>query len=426
MPNKLQEGIYLNGVERPYNRTKKSSYRNKTFAILFLRTKKTSRSAEVKQAINELWKKYELLKKGRIYDNGEKYSVPSGNLTVLIGYGPKIFQLFGTVKRIPRDFEGKQFLPAIGSRPILNGSGIRYSTERHDNFGLHEHLVIQLISDSQLPSYRAIVETWKEVHKERNVLSLTSFYTGFQRDDRRSWLGFHDEVSNLKDEDERRRAITIDRNNNNLLPRDFWTQGGTYLAFMRIAIDLLTWEKIGRRKQELVVGRNKHTGSFLTGVDKKGRPIYKRIPRTLRDPFMSKELQNHPDYFRINSYSSKYSGIDIESSTTILNQSHIGRSRHIDEIDSKYPSSRRIFRQGFEFVESARDGVLTAGLNFVSFQNDPGRLFFILSDTNWMGKANFGGSPQDVQLNNLLSVMTTGIFFIPPNERPFPGACIFN
>jgi Dyp-type peroxidase family len=262
------------------------------------------------------------------------------------------------------------------------------------------------------------------LHKGHDILSLTSFCTGFQREDRRSWLGFHDEVSNLRNEKERRKAITIDRNNNNLLPRDFWTQGGTYLAFMRIAIDLLRWEKIGRRKQELVVGRNKITGWPLIGVDKKGRPIYQRTPRTPRDPFMGKGPQDHPDYFRINSYSSEYTGIDIASSTTILNQSHIGRCRHTDDIDSKYPSSRRIFRQGFEFVESARDG-LTVGLNFVSFQNDPGRLFFILSDPNWMGKANFGGSPHDVQLSNLLSVQATGVFFIPPNEKPFPGASIF-
>ena len=45
--------------------------------------------------------------------------------------------------------------------------------------------------------------------------------------------------------------------------------------------------------------------------------------------------------------------VDTELSSEILNQSHIGRTRHFDQIESDDPVSRRIFRQGFEFIESA-------------------------------------------------------------------------
>jgi hypothetical protein len=41
-----------------------------------------------------------------------------------------------------------------------------------------------------------------------------------------------------------------------------------------------------------------------------------------------------------------------------------------------------------------------------------------------MGKANFGGSP-DLFGQDLLSILSAGMFFVPANEKPFPGASIF-
>jgi hypothetical protein len=41
-----------------------------------------------------------------------------------------------------------------------------------------------------------------------------------------------------------------------------------------------------------------------------------------------------------------------------------------------------------------------------------------------MGNANFGGSP-DLFSDNLLSVLSVGMFFVPPKEKPFPEASIF-
>ena len=112
----------------------------------------------------------------------------------------------------------------------------------------------------------------------------------------------------------------------------------------------------------------------------------------------------------------------------MLNQSHIGRTRHIDRIPIGEPTSRRIYRQSFEFLEPVADDPFKpfrVGLNFVSFQNDPGRLLFILTDRNWLGNANFGGETDNVDMAKFLSVIAAGIFFVPPAEKPFPGASIF-
>jgi hypothetical protein len=63
-------------------------------------------------------------------------------------------------------------------------------------------------------------------------------------------------------------------------------------------------------------------------------------------------------------------------------------------------------------------------MNFISFQNDTKRLFFILTDSHWTDNANFGGSPVLVE-ENILSVISASMFFVPVREKPFLGAAIF-
>ena len=76
----------------------------------------------------------------------------------------------------------------------------------------------------------------------------------------------------------------------------------------------------------------------------------------------------------------------------ILTQSHISRAHHLNQGPPNDPGSLRILRQGYEFLESSESapGFVT-GLNFVSFQDTPQRLFRILSTEGWLGKTNFAG-----------------------------------
>jgi Dyp-type peroxidase family len=435
MVRKLQKGIYYR-EEHPLLKPgvilqNQKLLRNDSFAILFLRVAEGSKANHVGQSLHKLWKMYESLQKGNMRDL-PNHSVPTGKLSVLIGYGPNIFTLPDVRKKLPNDLKDSQFLPPgkVGGGPILNGSGIKYADDVHQNLGTSEHIAVQFISNTQLATYRAVVETWKHLRYnniEKEPLHFTGFYTGFQRDDGRSWLGFHDGVSNMKSDKERVEAIAISKLSNNLKPEDFWTKYGTYLAFLRIEIDLDVWQKIQRKHQELIVGRDKLTGCPLVGVDKRGIPIKKEgYPTKLG--IDAEDLRDHTDFFKKPDVSNKAKAIlDVNTTFKILNQSHIGRTRHIDGISSKEATSRRIFRQGFEFLEPLHNPTkpFRAGLNFVSFQNDPGRLFFILTDPNWMGNANFGGDPDNKQgMDRFLSVLAAGVFFVPPVEKPFPGASI--
>lgn len=424
MTNDIQEGIYYDTMQEF------KSYGNYSYAILFLKILDGFCGEDVVKALKKIWQMYELLKKGQVPDLGQYAVRAPPELTVLIGYGPKIFKIPGITKRIPKDFARTQFLPSINGNPILNGCGINYSQQSCQNVGTSEHIAIQFISATQLGSYRAVVETWRHINNVTNndkCLQFTRFFTGFQRDDGRSWLGFHDEVSNMKDKKERKDAIAIDRTSNQLKPEDFWTEGGTYMAFLRTEVDLDAWDRIGRKDQELIIGRDKKTGSPIIGVDEEGKPIvvegYDGV-----DPaeFYDITFHDHPDYLR----SSKFNytkGIDFERSRNILIQSHIGRTRHISKIRSKDPTSRKIFRQGFEFIEplSSKKKPFRLGLNFISYQNDPRRFFFILTDPRWMGKSNFGG-PNDLSNNKILSVIAAGMFFVPRAQKPFPGYSILH
>ena len=66
---------------------------------------------------------------------------------------------------------------------------------------------------------------------------------------------------------------------------------------------------------------------------------------------------------------------------------------------------------------------MAVGLNFVSFQDHPDRLFTILKNEGWLGGTNFGGSPGP----ELLSALAAAVFFCPARDDAelFPGASIF-
>ena len=67
----------------------------------------------------------------------------------------------------------------------------------------------------------------------------------------------------------------------------------------------------------------------------------------------NKKYHDHPDYFKQVSHFPKkiQDKIDVNKSFKVLNESHIGKTRYFDKINNKFIPSRRIFRQGFEFIE---------------------------------------------------------------------------
>ena len=185
----------------------------------------------------------------------------TGTLSVLIGYGPKFFHIKGLTKSKPKHLNDEWLFhpPGLGGGPIISDVGLKYSEEVKSNEVANDHVAIQFIGDTHLSTHRAIVETWKvlrkiDIEESYAPMAMRSFYIGFNRPDGRTWLGFHDGVSNIRST-ERLKQIQI--NKKNLNPVDYWTANGTYMAFLRITVDLTIWESIPIRDQERIVGRQK-------------------------------------------------------------------------------------------------------------------------------------------------------------------------
>ncbi len=418
MSSRIQNGIYYNKKQTP----------GASLCAVFLRASASSDATGIGKILSKLWNVYEDLKNGVVKDLPQNSrNRLAGNLSILIGYGPATFKIKGTRLSKPDELsdEWRFNSPwAKGGGPIMDEVGLSYASDITENPISNDHVMLQFIGNSELITQRAVVETWKLLRDNpdgKDALHMKTFYTGFKRADMRNWLGFHDGVSNMMT-NERLGAIAI--NKSSVALADNWTINGTYLVFMRIAIDLDIWDKIGRKYQERIVGRDKITGCPLIGVDKNDNNISMKgcpIPGTFEVFEKGNEhFRTHPPYGnQINLH-----GISDQT----LTQSHIGRAYKIDNVPSWNNKSSRIFRQGFDFLESINTSpFIRVGLNFISFQGSTKRLSGILK--YGLGKANFGGNPEKPFLgeNNLLSVRAAGMFLVPPyDERDaFPGQRIF-
>lgn len=402
----VQEGIYFEPGERPA----------KFFALLLLRAAEHRDARRVGERLRDLWSLYAGLKEGRVPDLAP-VAVPTeeDDLQVLLGLGPGAFELRGAARSRPDGLSGaRTFASPEQNSPVLPGSGIRYAADAGTGAAAAE-VCVQVTGETKLAVDRAIVETWKLLCDRAGPdsgapdLEIAAFYLGSQRSDRRSWIDFHDGLSNMRSED-REAAIAIDTRGG-----EEWCAGGTYLAFLRLAVDLAVWRRLGRSEQELIVGRDKLSGCPIVSTAG-GAPV--TDPECPVPGTQIWETPNDPRFAE-----------PPPTSDPVVLQSHVQRANHHGE--GVGPGGRRVFRQGYEFLEW-KEGPpgFRAGLNFVSFQDSLDRLFGMLTGEGWLGRVNFGGDPnaQPPGLDSLLSAYAAHTFFVPPRAadgEPFPGASVF-
>lgn len=269
-------------------------------------------------------------------------------------------------------------------------------------------LALQYTAASEHAAARAAVETWKLIEAERLPLAVSGCFPGFQRDDGRSWIGFHDGVTNI--EPSQRLAAVECRGD----PE--WNRGGTYLAFLRVQVDLREWGALSSAEQEIVVGRDKLTGCPLASIERAATGLR---PRPIADapPAPAADWRERDAHFN-----------PPETVEPLLEASHVHRANQARAAGGT-PGGERIFRQGYEYLDRIGPAGPTLGLNFVSFQNDIERLQQILGLEGWLGDVNFGGpaapAPGEPQPPRLLSLRAGGFYAVPPRAAPFPGATLF-
>lgn len=401
----LQEGIFW----------KEKSTPGKYFGILFLELSMDSDLISIDHYLNELYTLCTKMKKG--FDPYHlDITMKNADLNVTIGYGQNVFDKFSLNKKSPEELSqyGKFRSPKTsGGGLLLRGSKLKYLNNVTKNVAT-EDVVLQFTANTILEVNRSILNCIELTNANSTVADVSNFYTGFHRDDKRSWIGFHDGISNLKSGQDRLGAIQIKPK----IAKDEWTVNGTYLYFLRIHVDVNKWNSIDEKIQELLVGRKKISGCPIS--NSKNNTAVSGCPFTGTETIVDRDA--------VGDLPNKIYFEPPIVSDEVVKASHVQRvNQHVEPSNDK--NSLRIFRQGYEFFEHADSPPgYKAGLNFVSFQDSPDRVTRILTQPSWMGNINFGGLEEEQDnFGDLLKIESGGIYIIPPvNENElYPGQIIF-
>ncbi|MGH7303535.1 MAG: Dyp-type peroxidase [Candidatus Rokuibacteriota bacterium] len=389
---RLQDGIYAGGRDSP----------DRAYRLLLLNVKRSATLAQARTAITSVWKMLEELRNGVVRDlrstrDGVPHApVPPAALTGLLGFGAR---LFDHDSRLPPHGNKPTELIALRQGPNEPFSSLHWTTD--GTRAGEADLALQFIAETELAVNRAVAEVYRLLVTDALPLEFVASYGGFNREDKRSWLNFHDGISNLAP-DQRLTAIEV-------TVRDpEWMDGGTYMVFLRLALNLETWWRLPREQQEALVGRDKLSGCPLQAMSAELVPVVADGCPLAGGPPENPKYKDPP-----------------ETRDSVLAVSHIYRAN-----PTRLPPSdrtNRIFRQGYEFLESPADGQLRFGLNFVSFQRALARFTEILTKDGWLKQVNFAGHtarpiPPPIELARIVA---GGYYAIPRKSDPFPGAEIF-
>jgi deferrochelatase/peroxidase EfeB len=386
---RIQEGVFFRRGERP----------PPCWRLLLLDVADGAAPAEAHAAVGALLRMLAALRAGRVRElRGQRAAgidatrTTFDGLAALIGYGRSLFDATPPLTTSPRP-EFLAYLPSRGDAfPALPWvDGARPAGEAD--------LALQLTGASVAAVDRAAVEVWKLIEDERLPLAPVASFDGFGRPDGRGWLEFHDGVSNMESS-QRIGAIAAGADPD-------WMSGGTYMAFLRLRVDLRVWRALDRGDQELVVGRDKLSGSPLVAVrrDARGRA------HPVAAPLQRAEHLDPP-----------------QTGDPLLEASHVHRANQ-SRASPDAPAALRIFRQGYDFLDAIGPDGPELGMNFVSFQSDLQALQHVLHLPGWLADVNFGGpaAPREGEPPSpqLIGLIAGGLYAVPPRGRPFPGARLF-
>jgi len=393
----LQDGIYLSPATRPPH----------AFLFLTLDINADIDSVSARDAVQRVYVALTDIRAGVVRDllatrQGETdQPIEAGTFDFLLGYGASFFDSTRglTEAKRPARLTGL----TRHREPFAN---LPWSSEA--SRGGEGDLCVQLTGRDAHATSRAAVEVWKAIHDDQLPLAISGGFDGFARDDGRSWIGFHDGVSNIRPS-QRLAAVACQGD-------PAWNQGGTYLAFLRCAVDLAAWRRLSRSAQELLVGRDKLTGCALEGTAEDDRELlpraYAGCPAAGDAPAADRDKFRDPP----------------ESGDPVVEASHIHRANQ-NRSEPTTHAGHRIYRQGYEYLAGFGPHGPDLGLNFVSFQRDLEHLWQILGLPGWLGGVNFGGRPDrgpgEPEPIELLSLKAAGFYAVPPRQSPFPGASLF-
>lgn len=400
--DRIQDGVFFRSTERP-----PACYR-----LLLLDAAQSVHGRAVREAVERTLEMLHRLKVGELPElpgtgTAETRETAEGfrGLGVLVGFGRRLFdsQVHDPpLVRVERPHTLVYLRRYRDAFPALPWS----SRAPQGNEG-EADIALQFTGPNEAGVNRAAVEVWKLAVDEQLPLRTVASYSGFQRPDGRGWLEFHDGVSNIS-ASHRLEALAA-------APDPEWMAGGTFMTFLRLSVDLEVWRGLSRAQQEFVIGRDKLSGAPLVGVRRE--PGRDPVPIASPAPSDTPTGRAHADY-----------ADPPQTTDPLLEASHTHRANQ-NRASPFAPAGLRIFRQGYDFLESIDPAGPHLGLNFVSFQGDLGTLQHLMHLPGWLADVNFGGptdpSPGEPPSPQLISLLAGGFYAVPPRAEPFPGSEVF-
>ena len=287
-------------------------------------------------------------------DTGEAHGLAPASLTVTVGLGPGVFdRRFDLAHRRPALLAELPRIPGDVLQPEFTGGD----------------LSLQACADDPQVAYHAIRNLARMVtttaHTHWVVMGFGRASAGPGQETPRNLMGFKDGTRNV--------VADADYDQFVWLSDADWMTGGTYQVVRKIAMTIETWDFDRISDQQQIFGRTKDEGAPLTG-----------------------ELEfDTPDFAK-----------QAEGSYVIDQTSHIALAA---------PENNRgvkILRRSYNFTDGLNSqGLLDAGLLFISYQNTPQHFVDLQSK---LGRFDL--------LNEYIRHIGSAVFAIPPG--PATGSYI--
>ena len=287
-------------------------------------------------------------------DTGEAHGLAPASLTVTVGLGPGVFDArFDLAHRRPALLADLPRIPGDVLQPEFSGGD----------------LSLQACADDPQVAYHAIRNLARMVtttaHTHWVVMGFGRASAGPGQETPRNLMGFKDGTRNVTTDADYDQFVWLSDAD--------WMTGGTYQVVRKIAMTIETWDFDRISDQQQIFGRTKDEGAPLTG---------------------EREFDT-PDFAK-----------QAEGSYVIDQTSHIALAA---------PENNRgvkILRRGYNFTDGLNSqGLLDAGLLFISYQNNPQHFVDL---QNKLGRFDL--------LNEYIRHIGSAIFAVPPG--PATGSYI--
>lgn len=258
-------------------------------------------------------------------DPGEALGLGPARLTLTFGFGPRLFDRVGLVRRRP---------PALAPLPAFPGEALDAAASDGD-------LCVQACAEDPQVAFHAVHALARLAEGTARLrwgqLGFRRAAAGAGAPSSRNLLGFKDGTNNVRPDDAAAMGAFVWAQ-----PGDgpAWMEGGSYLVARRIEIVFPTWDAMSLREQERAIGRRKASGAPLGG-------------RREHDP------------------------VDLQA-TTPTGQPLIPADAHVRVASAAANGGRRILRRGYSYSAGVTPGALRdgghqvdGGLFFLAFARDP-------------------------------------------------------